>query len=203
MSQQIHEIVETTWRTHIGLPQDWTPAEIEEFLAAQTASICAQIDHRSAAMQPQTLRQWRTTHGMEPDYLTTVGLLNSARQSVTEQVLTEMLYDLIPPQPDDIETDSSATVLPTPSAAERWRYPDARTAEPDHDLDDLADRLLPHRSTLVRVMAAHLLQAMREDGKPLPNSPDDPALALFTNQLEAGMRADGLPLDGPGALVVR
>ncbi len=203
MSQQIRAIVEQTWRNHIGLPADWTPAQTEEFLTSQTTTICAEIDRRTTDMQAQTLRQWMSDHRREPDYLTKAGLLNNLRQMITEQVLTEALYEKIPPEADETlepETLSGTADLPV-EAADRWRYPVARTAEVDPDLDELADRLLPHRSTLVRVMAAHLLQAMREDGQPLPTSPGDPALAPFTNQLEQGMQADNQPLDGPGALV--
>ncbi|WP_225730458.1 MULTISPECIES: hypothetical protein [unclassified Nocardia] len=202
MSQQIREIVEQTWHNHIGLPPEWTPTQTEEFLARETAAICSEIDRRTTSAQPQAIQRWKAEHGQEPDYLTTVGLLNNTRQSITEQVLTEALYEKIPPEPQDVlETPDAPTDLDEQvDAAQRWRDPMARTPDPDPDLDELADRLLPHRSTLVRVMAAHLLQVMREDGQPLPTGPDDPAVAPFTNRLEQGMQADGQPLDGPGAL---
>ncbi len=203
MSQQIHAIVERTWREHIGLPTEWTPAQTESFLTSQTATICAEIDRRTADTQTHALQQWTTDHGSEPDYLTKVGLLNNQRQLITEQVLTEALYEKTPLEADETlepETLSDTADLPV-QAMDRWRYPAARTAEVDPDLDELADRLLPHRSTLVRVMAAHLLQVMREDGQPLPSGPGELALAPFTNRLEQGMQADSQPLDGPGALV--
>ncbi|RJO77645.1 hypothetical protein D5S18_07885 [Nocardia panacis] len=206
MTQQIHALVEQTWRDHIGLPPEWTPEQTRRFLNGEAAAICTEIDRRIPGAQLLTLQRWKSEHGHEPDYPTTVGLLNNARQSITELVLTEALYEKIPPENDaaELETPSAATYPDNlVDAVQRWRYPWARTPEPDRDLDDLADLLLPHRSTLVRVMAAHLLQVMREDGQTLPVGPADPALSPFTNRLEEGMRADNQPLDGPGALNAR
>ncbi|WP_051179973.1 hypothetical protein [Nocardia concava] len=202
MSQQIRAIVETTWRVHIGLPPEWTNEQIERFLSAETATIDTEIQRRIAAYKPQALARWRAQTGLEPDYLTTVGLINNLRNQVTEAVLTEALYEKIPAAQDTPVEDAQPTEAPLDSSAERWRNPATRTNEPDPDLDDLADRLLPHRSMLMRVMAAHLAQAMREDGEPLPVDPSDPRLASFINRLEQGMRADRLPLDGPGARAV-
>ncbi|NNH73000.1 hypothetical protein HLB23_24590 [Nocardia uniformis] len=200
MSQQIHAIVETTWRQHIGLPPEWTTEQINSFLTTETATICTEIERRTVAGQQQALAQWAKATGREPDYLTTVGLINNLRNQVTEAVLTEALYEKIPVAPETPADSEPKTAVAVSASPDRWRDPATRTPEPDPDLDALADQLLPHRSTLVRVMAAHLLQTMREDGEPLPGEVNDPRSASFINRLEQGMRADRLPLDGPGAL---
>lgn len=200
MSQQIRAIVETTWRQYIGLPPEWTPEQIDSFLATETASICTEIERRIVATQPQALAQWKAATGREPDYLTTAGLINNLHSQVTEAVLTEALYEKLPEPEETPAEGAPKTAVAASTSPDRWRDPATRTPEPDPDLDALADRLLPHRSTLVRVMAAHLLQTMREDREPLPSEASDPGSASFINRLEHGMRADQLPLDGPGAL---
>ncbi|KZM75490.1 hypothetical protein [Nocardia terpenica] len=203
MSHQIRQIVETTWREHIGLPTEWSPTQIDSFLDQQTASICGEIEQRMGTAQGPAVARWKLEHpGQEPDYMTLVALINTGRAQVTEEVLSEALYEKVP-EPEDSRDD--LPVEPArrmvSSSPDRWRFPDQRTPEPDADLDALADRLLPNRSTLVRVMAEHLLQTMREDNQPLPDVRHDPAMLSFINRLEAGMRLDGQPLDGPGALV--
>lgn len=202
MSYEIRQIVERAWREHIGLPPEWSTQQIATFLDRETSSICGQIETRIGTAQGPAVARWKAENpGREPDFPTLTALINTGRRQVTEEVLTEALYDKVPfveePLDDDAPAESvSAAVAP----ADRWRFPTARTPEPDADLDELADLLLPTRSTLVRVMAAHLLQVMREDGQPLPLASDLVAMSLFTNRLEHGMLLDGQPLDGPGAL---
>ncbi|NUS42341.1 MAG: hypothetical protein HOQ24_01395 [Mycobacteriaceae bacterium] len=203
MSQEIRQIVEQTWRDHIGLPPEWTPQQTATFLDQETSAICGQIEARMGTAQGPAAARWKAENpGQEPDYLTGVALINTGRNQITEEVLTEALYDKVPindePLPDEAPGGQAKKNV---EPAARWRFPAARTPEPDADLEELADRLLPTRSTLVRVMAAHLLQAMREDGQPLPEETGAAAMSSFTNRLEAGMRQDGQPLDGPGALI--
>jgi len=202
MSYQIRQIVERTWREHIGLPPEWNAQQITTFLDQQTTSISVQIEARMGTAQGPAVARWKAENpGREPDYSTLTALINTGRQQVTEEVLTEALYDKVPVLDEPLPDGPGEPVDPVVAPGERWRFPTARTQEPDPDLEELADRLLPARSTLVRVMAAHLLQAMREDSQPLPTLDDGPAMSLFTNRLEAGMLLDGQPLDGPGALV--
>jgi hypothetical protein len=203
MSYQIRQIVEQTWREHIGLPSEWTPQQITTFLDREAGAICRQIEARMGTAQGPAVARWKAGNpGQEPDYPTLTALINTGRNQITEEVLTEALYDKIPidhePSHEEVPGDPVNTDM---EPANRWRFPTARTPEPDADLEELADRLLPMRSTLVRVMAAHLLQTMREDGLPLPDEEDVPAMLSFMNRLESGMTADGQPLDGPGALV--
>ncbi|MBF6064700.1 hypothetical protein IU495_28490 [Nocardia terpenica] len=202
MSNQIRQIVEQTWREHIGLPPEWSPEEITSFLDRETTSICRQIADRMGTAQGPAVARWKAENpGQEPDYLTLTALINTGRQQVTEEVLTEALYDKIPVHDELLDAGPGEPVDAEVDPADRWRVPTARTPEPDADLEELADRLLATRSTLVRVMAAHLLQAMREDDQPLPDAHNSAAMSSFTNRLEAGMLTDGQPLDGPGALV--
>ncbi|KZM71634.1 hypothetical protein [Nocardia terpenica] len=201
MSNQIRQIVEQTWREHIGLPPEWSPEQISTFLDRETRAISRQIADRMGTAQGPAVARWKTENpGQEPDYLTLVALINTGRQQITEEVLTEALYDKIPVHDEPLDAGPGEPVTADVVPADRWRVPTARRPEPDTELEELADRLLPTRSTLVRVMAAHLLQVMREDGQPLPEAHDSAAMSSFMNRLETGMRKDGQPLDGPGAL---
>lgn len=200
MSYQIRQIVAQTWREHIGLPPEWSPRQVTTFLDQEATSICSEIEARMGTAQGPAVARWKAENpGQEPDYPTLVALINTGRHQITEEVLAEALYDKIPPPADPVNPLPDNPQTSSVERADRWRFPAART-EPDAGLDELADQLLPHRSTLVRVMAAHLLQAMREDGQPPPAGPDDPAMSSYISRLEAGMRLDGQPLVGPGAL---
>ncbi len=55
-----------------------------------------------AEAQLVVIRQWRDSHnGNQPDYLTQVGLINSARAQCQEIVLSEELYEQIPEEQDE------------------------------------------------------------------------------------------------------
>jgi hypothetical protein len=200
MALQIRQTVEQVWTQSIGLPPDMMPAEIDRFLGQQTENLLAVIEQAMGTAQGPLVAQWKADHnGREPDFQTKVALINTARARITEQVLQDHLYDKIPPEIE--EPTPSEQPEPVPAAAmDRWRNPLTRS-EPSPELEEQTDRWFPAKSTLWRVMLSYLLQAMREDGLPTPNGPQDPEMTAVIDRLEAAMIADGQPLDGPGALV--
>ncbi len=66
------------------------------------AALTADVLRMQAEAQLVVIRQWRDAHhGIQPDYLTQVGLINAARAQCQEIVLSEELYEQIPEEQDE------------------------------------------------------------------------------------------------------
>ncbi len=83
MSAEIRQIVARTWKEHIGVPQEWSTEQTEEFFTEEATRMADRISRMQAEQQLVVIRQWRHAHnGDQPDYLTQVGLINSAVPSI-------------------------------------------------------------------------------------------------------------------------
>lgn len=210
--EAIRQIVATTWRQTIGLPQEWTEPEKQAFLEQEADRIATLIENQMDGQGP-LVRQWWTEHGQAPDYPTTVALIEQARRTITETVLQNELFDQITTDPDPFpamlsteeaaERDHLETQVRIAQAADdptRWTHP-LRRNDPSPELVALSKQLWPDRSALFRVTGSFLLQVRTEDGQPIPSGPTDPLTASFTSQVHDALIAAGRPLDGPGKLV--
>lgn len=210
--ENLRQLVEQTWRTHIGLPEDWSQTQKANFVADEALRISDLIETQMQGQGP-LVRQWWDEHGEAPDYLTTVTLIETARRSITEAVLAQELYEQIPhseqdfPEPVSVEEFQEREALQEQvrlqdAAGDRDRWIDPlRRRDPSSEASELSRQLWPDRSALFRVTGAFLLQARTEDGEPVPTGPSDPLAASFTNQVSQALVAAGRPLDGPGRLV--
>jgi hypothetical protein len=196
-SPQIHQIVAEVYTNHLELPPEWTLARRQEFIEAEAARLSRQVAELAAQMGEQAVADWKARHGDYPDFMTKVGLLNTASASAEEMVLTQELYELIPQAPE--ETLDLGEPEPMPDRTQvpwdqRWTRTYYRN-EPSEALEELAARVWPDPgfSEVFRIKAAYLLAARAEDQQPLPTDPGDPLAEQLAQMVYSDLRHDGLP----------
>jgi len=197
-SPEIHQIVAQVYAGPLQLPQEWSPTQREAFIEEQAARISHQVAELAAQMGAQAVGEWTRTRGQHPDYLTKVGLLNTARSQAMEIVLHNELYEQIPTdedQPSDLwgEDQPMADRSQVPWD-QRWTRPQYRS-DPSEDIEALITDLWPDPgfSALFRIKAGYLLAARAEDGLALPSGPADPLTAQLAQMIYTDLRDDGLP----------
>jgi hypothetical protein len=193
-SPEIAQIVAEVYREHLSLPAEWTPAQRQSFLDKTAATLSRQVAELAAELGEQAVQEWTTSHGKHPDYLTKVGLLNTATLSAKEIVLSQQLYELIPPPETpsgDLDLPSSTETLPW---TQRWTRTQHRT-EPTEELEELVASLwpAPQFSAVFRIKAGYLLAARAEDQLPLPRQAHDPLTEELAQLVFQDLRDDGLP----------
>lgn len=197
-SPEIHQIVADVYTHQLELPAQWTPARRQEFIEAEAARISHQVAELAAQMGEQAVAEWTARHGDYPDFMTKVGLLNTAMSSAKEMVLNQELYELIPQPPED-ETSDLSDLEPMPDRSQvPWDQRWTRTywrSDPSEALEDLAARVWPDPdfSEVFRIKAGYLLAARDEDQLPLPADQHDPLAAQLAQMVYSDLRHDGLP----------
>lgn len=197
-SPEILQIVHMVYTDHLQLPTQWSTAQRQEFIQTRASTISGQVAELAAEMGEQAVADWITRHGNYPDYLTKVGLLNTATMSAKEIVLTNELYEMIPEPPDPIPSDSIQTepVLDRSQIPwdQRWTHTRYRT-EPSEHIEALAAAIWPdpNFSAVFRIKAGYLLAARAQDQLPLPSRPADPLAEQLAQMIYADLRHDGLP----------
>jgi hypothetical protein len=198
-SPEIRQIVQETYSGPLQLPNEWSQAQRQEFIEAETAKISYQVAELAADMGAQAIEEWTRTRGTHPDYLTNAGLLNTARAQAMQIVLARELYEQIPTdddQPTDLWGEQNP---PAPDRRQvpwdqRWTQPMLRS-DPSGDIEDLVADLWPdpRHSAVFRIKAGYLLAARAEDDLPLPNGPTDPVTTQLAQMIYRDLRDDGLP----------
>ena len=97
----MRQIVEKAYRQWLTLPDDWTPQQRETFLQDLTRRLDRRAAQIADDLAAAAIKEWTARHGQHPDYLTTVGLRNTAMTSAREMVINQELYDQIPEPNDD------------------------------------------------------------------------------------------------------
>lgn len=205
-SPEIRQIVADVYTSHLQLPAEWTPARKREFIEEEAVRISHQVAELAAELGEQAVAEWTSRHGDHPDYLTKVGLLNTASASAKEIVLNNELYEMIPEPHDSTPTDLVDTAPPWLESPEPmpdrsqmpWDQRWTRTAyrrEPSQQIEDLVARVWPDPqfSAVFRIKAGYLLAARDEEQLPLPEDPDDPLAAELAQMVYSDLRHDGLP----------
>jgi len=195
-SPEIQELVEQVYTSHHLLPPEWTPQQQQGFLDREAGRLSRQVGELAAQMAEQFVQDWISRHGDHPDYMTKVGLVNNATNQAKEIVLSQELYELIPPEPDEPEPEN---LPPMPDHSQvswdrRWTHTQYRT-EPTEDQVDLVAAVwpAPDFSDLFRIKAEYLIAARAEDALTLPADRTDPLAAQLAQMVYADLRADGLP----------
>lgn len=199
-SNEIQQIVTEVYTTHDLLPSEWTPQQRQDFLDREAGRISRQVAALAAEMTDQAVQEWISRHGDHPDFLTKAGLVNNVTNQAKHLVLSQELYELIPPPADDPLEDSledSSAGLPDRSQVpwdKRWTHTAYRT-EPTEDQEDLVAAVwpVPDFSALFRIKAEYLIAARAEDRLPLPVDRHDPLAAQLAQMVYDDLRADGLP----------
>lgn len=198
-SPEIRQIVDEAYAGPLPLPQQWSPAQREEFLESVAARIGRQVAQLAAEMGAQAVGEWTQTHGAHPDYLTKVGLLNTARSQAMEIVLTNELYEKIPAPPEEPNELWGSSAHPPIDRSQlpwdqRWTNPQYRS-DPNEDIEALTAQLwpAPAYSAVFRIKAGYLLAARAEDGLELPSIRGGPLTEQLTAMVYQDLRDDGLP----------
>ncbi len=196
VSPELAQIVTEVYTNHDLLPPEWKPQQRQDFLHREAARLSRQVAELAADMAEQAVQDWIIHHGDHPDYLTKAGLVNNATHQAKELVLSQELYELIPPPQDDPLEDSS-TELPDRrqvSWDQRWTRTAYRT-EPTEDQEALVAAVwpAPDFSALFRIKAEYLIAARAEDHQLLPVDRHDPLADQLAELVYADLHADGLP----------
>lgn len=193
-SPEIRQIVDQVYSQHLELPQDWTLSRRIEFLDQEAARISRLVAETAAQMSQQAIEQWARGHGMQPDYLTHVGLLNSSTSSAKELVLQQELYCQIPEPPEEESEGDDRVAPPRVPVDQRWSS--TRFAiDPSPELEALVERVWPEPdfSVMFQIKAGYLLAAREAQGQVQPQVPDDPLAGQLAQLVYDDLRRDGLP----------
>ena len=88
------------YTNHVKLPPVWTRAQRQGFIAKTAATLSRQIADLAAELGEQAVTEWTSEHGQHPDYLTKVGLLNTATRGDTGSGTPQrMVCDLLVSMP--------------------------------------------------------------------------------------------------------
>ncbi len=196
VSPELAQIVTAVYTNHDLLPPKWTPQQRHDFLQHKAAQLSRQVAELAADMADQAVQDWISRHGDHPNYLTKTGLVNNATSQATELVLSQELYELIPPPQDD-PLESSTAALPDRSQMpwdRRWTRTYYRT-EPTEEQEELVATVwpAPEFSALFRIKAEYLVAARAEDRLPLPADRYDPLADQLAQLVYGDLRTDGLP----------
>jgi len=200
MSAEIRQIVARTWREYIGVPQEWSREQTEEFFTEEATRMADRISRMQAEAQLVVIRQWREAHnGNQPDYLTQVGLINAARAQCQEIVLSEELYEQV--QEEDEETyptgpQDESNWNRLPEGNEAWAVaarenPDRWTtvfrSDPTEEIVEAVAALWPDRSPIFHLYMELLWQSRVEDDKPVPAVAPVPRTKLAARRANAAV----------------
>jgi hypothetical protein len=194
-SPEIQQIVTEVYTSHDLLPPEWTSQQQYDFLDREAARLSRQVAQLAADLSEQAIQDWIVRTGDHPDVMTKVGLVNSATLQAKEVVLSQELYELIPPPPEDlVEQDPPMPDRSTVPWDRRWTHTQYRT-DPTPDQEDLVTAVwpAPDFSGLFRIKAGYLIAARAEDRLGLPTDRHDPLAVQLTQMVYQDLRADGLP----------
>jgi hypothetical protein len=194
-SPEIQQIVIEVYTNHDLLAPEWTPQQRRDFLDREAARLSRQVAELAAELSEQAIQDWINRTGDHPDVMAKAGLVNTATLQAKEVVLTQELYELVPPPAqEDLQSQP-----PMPDRREvpwdrRWTHTQYRT-EPSEVQEDLVTSVwpAPDFSALFRIKAGYLIAARAEDQLVAPTDQHDPLAAQLAQMVYADLRADGLP----------
>jgi hypothetical protein len=212
MSAEIRQIVARTWREYIGVPQEWSSEQTEEFFTEEATRMADRIARMQAEAQLVVIRQWRDAHnGNQPDYLTQVGLINAARAQCQEIVLSEELYEQIPEDSENSEEEDELQAAweaqvereqwfrRLPEGNEPWkvearanpdRWKTVYRSDPTEEIVDAVAALWPERTSRFHLYMELLWQSRVEDDKPVPAMEPVPRTQLGARRANAAVQQE-------------
>ncbi|MDT5050050.1 MAG: hypothetical protein QOG75_5954 [Mycobacterium sp.] len=199
VTQWMRQAVDDVYRQWLTLPDDWTPDQQERYLQNLTSRLDRMAADLADTLAASAITEWTNRHGQHPDYLTTVGLRQTAMQNAREAILRQELYDLIPQDEDEQTVEFDPPLhQPVPASQVPWdqRWKDARyRSDPGEQIEALADMVWPAPafSVMFRIKAAYLLIARIEDQLPAPDGPHHPLAAQLAPMVYEDLRNDGYP----------
>jgi hypothetical protein len=167
----MHAPVSEVYSKWLALPTEWTAEQRETFIALWVDRLEDEAADLSIDIREESLRAWRADHGRQPDFFTSVRITETAMQTAREAVVRERLYDRIP-------LDENGDAIPPEPVSgvpwdKRWMDPRYRVREPSEAIEERAREVWPEHSSMFRVVAARLLTARAEEGRPVPRTRRD------------------------------
>jgi len=202
MSERIRQIVERVWTENIGIPPEWTGQESSAFFQTEAMRLEERISQLQIDSQQSVIGQWREAHeGRDPDYLSQVGLINTARAQAEEIVLSQELYELIPVDQEEVLDPETGEWDETnwgrlPEGNEAWavaarRNPDrwqtVFRSDPTEEVETAVETVWPQESLSFQVSMGLLWQARVEDGNPVPAAAAPPRTQPKARRARAGL----------------
>ncbi|MGF2952120.1 hypothetical protein ACOJVP_07205 [Mycobacterium sp. THU-M116] len=87
--------VHTAYTTDLGLPEEWTDDQREEFIRTEAGKITWMARARAETLAEAGIRHWAQRNRQMPDPLTQSALRIASRAQAVHQVLSGELYELI------------------------------------------------------------------------------------------------------------
>lgn len=178
MSETTRRAVAAAWE-QTGRDQEFpTPHALTEAIEAEAERLDELIGDLTQRLRDQGIAQYQAANqGHHPPFLEAVQIGNRARFQAEEAILHQELGEAVEASlEDELETPEGWRTSP-----DRWRTDTDLLDDPTPEIEALTDEVWPEQTIRFRVMAAYLMQTRYEDSEPIPDTPDDPLKAPFTD----------------------
>lgn len=196
VSEWMRQAVAEVYHQHLGLPVEWTPEQQDRFIDLKTARLDSQAFDLAMDLGQAAIQEWARQHGQHPDYLTTVGLHETARENAREAIVREQLYDTIPVPDEDEPTESTPPLVTGIPWQDRWMDPRYWVEASDQLMDLVRQVWSEERWTaMFRAMAGYLVATRLDEGLPIPTGPRDALVETLTPQVNNALAKIGYPAE--------
>jgi len=191
------------WREWIGMDPDLSVEEREAQIDAEALRLTSMVDQIVGDSPHGFLaEQWRQERpGQEPDFPTTVALIETARRSAREKVLEQELYPQLTATAA-AQTEQELAEISAAAAAEARRLREAR--DPNRwrrsmvEVSELAERIVSRvwgtaGTFEFQMLALSLVQQRLEDNEPTPTTSADPVREELEAMIDEQMRSQTTP----------
>ncbi|MBB1032386.1 hypothetical protein G6027_16175 [Dietzia sp. SLG310A2-38A2] len=185
MSEMTRRAVQAAWE-ELGRVQEYpNPEALEAAIQSEAERLAEMIADETDRLRSLAIAQFRANNqGHFPPYLETVQIGNRARAQAEELILWQELGEEVELEADQ-EYEGTVADQSWQTSPDRWRTNTDVMGDPSPEIDALTEDVWPEQTIRFRVMAAFLMQTRYEDSQPIPEDPDDPLKAQFTDLIEA------------------
>lgn len=181
MSEMTRRAVEAAWE-ELGRDQGYpNPDALTAAIEVKAERLDELIGDLTQRLRDQGIAQFQADNqGHHPPFLEAVQIGNRARSQAEELILHQELGEAVElaAMEEDEETFADQSWRTSP---DRWRTDTDLMDDPTPEIDAQTEEVWPEQTIGFRVMAAFLMQARYEDSQPIPETPDDPLKAQFTD----------------------
>lgn len=167
----MHAPVSEVYGKWLALPTDWTAEQRETFIALWAERLEGEAGDLAMDIREESLRAWRAEHGQQPDLRRACASVRLRCRPRGNRWSANAFYDRIP-----LDEDGDA-IPPEPVSGvpwnKRWMDHRYRVGESTDEIDEHARQVWPDHSTMFQVLAAELLTARLEEGRPVPKTRRD------------------------------
>lgn len=185
MSEMTRRAVQAAWE-ELGRDQEYpNPEALRTAIQAEAERLAEMIADETDRLRSEAIARFRASNqGQFPPYLETVQIGNRARAQAEEMILWQELGEEMELAADQ-EDEETVADQGWQASPDRWRTNTDVMSDPSPEIDALTEDVWPEQTIRFRVMAAYLMQTRYEDSQPIPQTPEDPLKAQFTDLVEA------------------